>query len=78
MAIQDATGHQPYGNDGCCVSGGSFTGLVIDTIFGADLTLYDGVHVKSHLADFDPAARVVNVHYQGKKFNVTQDGAKQI
>jgi hypothetical protein len=69
---------QPYGNDWCCVSGGSFTDMVIDTIFGADLTLYDGVHVKTHLADFDPAARLVNVQYQGKKIDVNRDGAKQI
>jgi hypothetical protein len=67
---------QPYGNDWCCVSGGSFTDLMIDTIFGADLTLHDGIHVKSHLADFDPAASLVNVHYQGKEFTVTRDGAK--
>jgi hypothetical protein len=69
---------QPYGNDWCCVSGGSFTDLVIDTIFGADLTLHEGIHVNSRLADFDPAASLVNVHYQGKKFNVTRDGAKQV
>ncbi len=68
---------QPYGNDWCCVSGGSFADMVIDTIFGADLTLYDGVHVKSHLADFDPAARLLNVNYQGRKFSVTRDGANQ-
>jgi hypothetical protein len=33
----------PYGNDWCCVSGGCFVDLTIDSIFGADLTLYDGV-----------------------------------
>jgi hypothetical protein len=69
---------RPYDNDWCCVSGGSFTDLVIDTIFGADLTLHDGIRVNSHLSDFDPAASLVNVHYQGKKFNVTRDGAKQV
>jgi len=69
---------RPYDNDWCCVSGGSFIDLVIDTIFGADLTLHDGIHVNSHLADFDPAARLENVHYQGKRFNVTRHGAKQV
>ena len=68
----------PYDNDWCCVSGGSFTDLVIDTIFGADLTLHDGIHVSSHLADFDPTASLVNVHYQGKTFNIDRDGAKQV
>jgi hypothetical protein len=69
---------RPYDNDWCCVSGGSFTDLVIDTIFGADLTLHDGIRVNSHLSDFDPAASLVNVQYQGKNFNVTRDGAKQV
>jgi hypothetical protein len=69
---------RPYDNDWCCVSGGSFIDLVIDTIFGADLTLHDGIHVNSHLADFDPAATLANVQYQGKKFNVTRHGAQQV
>ncbi len=69
---------QPYGNDFACVSGGSFMDLIIDTIFGADLTLHDGISVKSHLADFDPAAKLVNVSYQGKKFVVSGAGAQEI
>lgn len=69
---------QPYSNNWCEVSGGSFTDLVIDTIFGADLTLYDDIHVNSHLVDFDPTARLMNVSYQGKTFHVDQNGAEQI
>ncbi len=69
---------QPYGNDWCCVSGGSFTDLVIDGIFGANLTLYWGIHFRPHLADFDPAAKLVNVQYQGKKFNISSKGAAQV
>jgi len=66
---------QPYGNDWCCVSGGSFMDLVIDSIFGADLTLYDGVQVKPRLADFDSAAELRNLHYQGKNYVVSSRGA---
>jgi hypothetical protein len=66
---------QPYGNDWCEVSGGSFTDLVIDSIFGADLTLHDGIRVRSRLADFDPAAKLLNVHYQGESYTISSAGA---
>jgi hypothetical protein len=66
---------QPYGNDWCCVSGGSFMDLVIDSIFGADFTLYDGLQVKSRLADFDPNAELRNVNYQGRSYVVSSRGA---
>ena len=69
---------QPYGNDWCCVSGGSFADMVIDSIFGADLTLNGGINIKSHLADFDSAARLLNVRHQGKRFNVSKDGAEEV
>jgi hypothetical protein len=68
---------QPYGNDWCEVSGGSFTDLVIDSIFGADLTLYDGIRLNSHLADFDPDAKLLNVNYQGKNYTITRLGAQR-
>ncbi len=34
-------------NDWCCIAGGGFTDLVIDTIFGANLTLFDGIKLQS-------------------------------
>ena len=48
--------------------------LVIDTIFGADLTLYNGIHVNSRLKDFDPTARLVGLNYQGKSYIVSGEG----
>jgi len=35
--------------------------MAIDTIFGADLTLFDGVKVQPRLAGFDSRARLVNL-----------------
>jgi hypothetical protein len=64
-------------NDWCEVSGGSFTDLVIDSIFGADLTLFEGIRVKSRLADFDPGARLVNVPYHGKSYTISHVDAQQ-
>jgi hypothetical protein len=67
---------QPYGNDWCCVSGGSFMDLVIDSIFGAEFTLYDGLQVEPRLVDFDPAAELRNLNYQGKNYIVSRHGAQ--
>jgi hypothetical protein len=65
----------PYLNDWCCISGGGFMDLVIDTIFGANLTLFEGIRVQSRLADFDPKARLVNLRYQGKKHMISSNHA---
>lgn len=65
----------PYLNDWCCIAGGGFTDLVIDTIFGADLTLFDGIRVNSKLADFDAKARLVNLRYQNKNYVVSGNQA---
>jgi hypothetical protein len=65
----------PYLNDWCCIAGGGFTDLVIDTIFGADLTLFDGIETQPRLADFDPKARLVNLRYQGKGYVISGKGA---
>jgi hypothetical protein len=67
----------PFIEDWCCIAGGAFTDLVIDSIFGAELTLSDGIKVKSHLASFDPAARLEGVRYQGDLYTVTKDGAQR-
>ena len=65
----------PYLNDWCCISGGGFTDLVIDTIFGANLTLFDGIKVQPRLADFDPKSRLVNVRYQRRNYVISSDKA---
>jgi hypothetical protein len=65
----------PYINDWCCIAGGGFTDLVIDTIFGAELTLFDGVKAEARLKDFDANARLVNLRYQGKKYSISDRGA---
>jgi hypothetical protein len=49
--------------------------LVIDTIFGADPTLFDGIKAQPRLAGFDAKARLVNLRYQGKNYVVSRSGA---
>jgi len=65
----------PYLNDWCCISAGAFTDLVIDTIFGADLTLFNGVKVRSRLSDFDSKARLVNLRYQKSDYVLSENTA---
>ena len=67
----------PYIEDWCCIAAGAFTELVIDSIFGAELTLRDGIRVNSRLADFDPNARLEGLRYQGELYTVTKDGAQK-
>jgi len=64
----------PYLNDWCCIAGGGFVDLVIDTIFGVNLTLFDGIEARPRLAEFDPKARLVNLRHQGKDFAVSAKG----
>jgi hypothetical protein len=65
-------------NDWCCIAGGAFTDRVIDTIFGADLTLSNGVQVQSRVADFDANARLRNLRHQGKNYLVSAKGATAV
>ena len=58
-------------------AGGSYMNLVIDTIFGADLTLYSGIQVHSRLKDFDPAAQLLSLNYQGKTYAISGEGVQQ-
>jgi hypothetical protein len=39
--------------------------------------LYDGLHATPRLREFDPGARLENVHYQGGEFSVDAGGAKR-
>ena len=66
----------PYGNDWAEVSGGSFTDLVIEAIFGADLTLSDGIKLRSRFQDFDARAELRNVSYQGKLYTIGGNGVQ--
>jgi len=67
----------PFIEDWCCLAGGAFTELVIDSIFGAELTMSDGIRVNSRLTGFDPAARLEGLRYQGNLYTVTKDGAQR-
>lgn len=68
----------PYIEDWCCISGGAFTDLVIESIFGVEPTLYAGVKATPKLAEFDAAARLENLHYQGAEYTASHSGVTRI
>ena len=72
-----ASNDAPYIEDWCCVAAGSFSELVIDSIFGAELTLADGIRIQSRLAEFDPNARLEGLRYQGSLYTITKNGAQK-
>jgi hypothetical protein len=65
----------PYIEDWCAISGGAFIDMVIESIFGAEPTLYNGLHATPKLAAFDPNARLQGLQYQGKEYEVSAKGA---
>jgi len=67
----------PFIEDWSCIAAGAFTELVIDSIFGAELTLSNGIRVNSHLGSFDSSARLEGVRYQGGLYMITKDGAQR-
>lgn len=68
----------PYLNDWCCIAAGCFIDMVIDSIFGADMTLHDGIRVNSRVRDFDAHARLVNLRYQGAQYSISAEGAQKL
>jgi hypothetical protein len=66
----------PYMNDWCCIGGGAFTDLVIDSIFGAELTLFNGIRTTPRIADFDLKAKLLNLRYQDKSYVISGRGAE--
>jgi hypothetical protein len=68
----------PYIEDWCCIAGGTFTELVIDSIFGVDFGLYDGLHATPRLREFDPGARLENIPYQGVEYAADAAGVKRL
>jgi hypothetical protein len=72
-----ASNDAPYIEDWCCVSGGAFIDMVIESIFGVDPSLHGGLHAAPKLADFDPNARLENFHYQGAEYSISASGVRR-
>jgi hypothetical protein len=72
-----ASNDAPYIEEWCCIAGGAFTEMVIDSIFGVDATLYDDLHATPQLKEFDADAQLDNLHYQGAEYTAGSTGVKR-
>jgi hypothetical protein len=63
----------PYMNEWCCVAGGAFADLVLDTIFGVEMRM-DGLSAKPRLAAFDAKAELRGLRQQGRQYRVNSQG----
>jgi len=67
----------PYLTDWACSAAGAWARLVIESMFGVDATLTDGLHARPRIDMFDADARLVNVPYQGRLYTVDRRGAHE-
>lgn len=68
----------PYIEDWCAISGGAFTDMVMDSIFGVEPSLFNGIQAKPRLDAFDRGAQLEGLRYQGAEYRVTRAGASKI
>jgi len=64
----------PYMSDWACVSNGSYVGMVIESLFGVNATLFDGITANPRLSTLDPAAKLKNLRYQGSNYSIDHTG----
>lgn len=67
----------PYINEWCCIAGGAFTDMVLDTLFGVTLTL-DGINVESRLSYFDGHAELRGLRQGDRQYVVDSQGARLV
>jgi hypothetical protein len=64
----------PYLMDWACSSSGAFVGLVIEGVFGVDVTLDGGLSAAPRIAALDPDARLRGLVVGGRSYDVTAQG----
>ncbi|WP_031464349.1 hypothetical protein [Sciscionella sediminilitoris] len=67
----------PYLMDWACSSGGSFAGMVIQSVFGVDVGLDGEVSANPRLERFDEHARLRGLRIQGRVYEVDRDGIRE-
>jgi hypothetical protein len=68
----------PYVCDWACSSAGAWVNVVIESMFGVEATLCDGLTATPQFGDFDANAALVGLRYQGGDYEVTREGAKRV
>jgi hypothetical protein len=67
----------PYLMDWACSSSGSFVGLVLEGVFGVDVSLAGEVRAAPRVARLDPNARLRGLVVGGRSYDVTAAGIEQ-
>ncbi|NWF89279.1 MAG: hypothetical protein HXY50_07415 [Ignavibacteriaceae bacterium] len=67
----------PYITDWTVSSSGSWTNIVIESIFGINATLKNGITAAPQFGSFDKNAELKNIPYQGNLYHVNSNGLKQ-
>ncbi len=75
-AASKSPSDQPYINDWACVSGCNYLEPIVDSLFGVNAGLFDGVTAKPQFGKFDPNAELRNINYQGKRHTAGKNGIR--
>jgi hypothetical protein len=67
----------PYIEDWCVIAGGAFTDLTLESIFGIEPTLYNGLRATPRLTAFDLHATLEGMRYQGMGYRVSATEVRQ-
>ncbi|MCX6151397.1 MAG: hypothetical protein NTX22_12775 [Ignavibacteriales bacterium] len=67
----------PYITDWTVSSSGSWTNIIIESIFGINATLNKGISATPQFGSFDAKAELKNISYQGKLYNANVNGIKK-
>jgi hypothetical protein len=72
-----ATPEGPYICDWTVSSSGNWTNIIIESLFGIEATINQGIKSKPDFGDFDSKAELRNIRYQGKLYNADKNGIKE-
>ncbi|MCC6329540.1 MAG: hypothetical protein IT174_13575 [Acidobacteria bacterium] len=75
-AASKSPSDQPYINDWACVSGCNYLEPIVDSLFGVNAGLFDGITAKPQFGKFDPKAELRNINYQGKRHTAGKNGIR--
>jgi len=67
----------PYITDWAVSSGGSWVDIIIESLFGVQAGIFDGISARPQFGPFDNKAELHNLAYQGNFYTVNQTGIKQ-
>ncbi len=68
----------PFICDWTVSSSGSWTNIIIESIFGVEASVYKGISANPQFGLFDAGAELKNLSYQGKLYSVNKNGLTEI